>query len=445
MLCNTRGASGVCEPRGRRPRIETMMRHLSLARARACEALVLSALGHGLAACSGDATEVVPAPGTLEETGSLEPAGPAPPGDAGPAYVLSSLVFGDEGTTGYVSVLDSLGPQTIDNAKAREFAGAADVWVHEGSVFVTNDEAFTVTKFSVADGALVEQGVVSFASYGLASFGFWLNTFVSADKAYLLNGTLEYIVWNPSSMTITGSVPLPDAEPQGAFQLFTAYSDRAAVLKDGLLYQPFYWTDESYFLFAPESRIVVTDVASDSVVNVLEAPCPGLDYATVDSAGNAYFSAWVYAAGGAAVLGQPSTCVFELPARGEPGVAFDLPSKAGGHQGGVMRALGDGRAMLSVLHEERFPETDAPSAAELTFADNWRFWSYDFASATATPIEAIDWNAGAQYSFDIDGRTYMLVAAADYSGTTVYDLGDGRALTPAFDTPGWATRLFKVR
>jgi hypothetical protein len=286
---------------------------------------------------------------------------------------------------------------------------------------------------------------VSFASYGLASFGFWLNKFVTADKAYFMNGTLEYIVWNPTSMTITGSLPLPEAEPRGGLQPFTAYSDRAAVLKQGLLYQPFYWTDESYFLFDPASRIVVTDVATDRVLDVIEAPCPGLDYATVDAAGNAYFSAWVYAAGGAAVLDQPTTCAFELPAQGEPGVAFDFPSKTEGRQGGVMRAIAGGRALLSVLHDERFPASDAPSAAELTFADNWRFWSYDLASGSASPIEAIDWNGGAQYSFDIEGKTYMLVAAADYSATTIYDLGDGQSLTPVFDTPGWATRLFKVR
>jgi hypothetical protein len=412
------------------------MRCLPSATARAHEALVLAAIAHGVSACSSDATEIF-AP--MEETSMLQPSEP------GSAYVLSTLLFGDEGTTGYVSVLDSLGPQTIDNTKAREFAGAADVWVHEGAVFVTNDEAFTITKFSVEAGALVEQGVVSFASYGLASFGFWLNKFVSADKAYFLNGTLEYIVWNPSSMTITGSLPLPEAESRGGFQLFTAYSDRAAVLKDGLLYQPFYWTDESFFLFDPASRIVVTDVATDRVVNVIEAPCPGLDHATVDATGNVYFSAWVFAPGGAAVLDQPTTCVFELPAQGEPRVAFDFPSKTDGRQGGVMRAVGNGRALLSVLHDERFPASDAPSAPDLTYADNWRFWSYELASGTATPIEAIDWNAGAQYSFDIDGKTYMLVAAADYSATSVYDLGDGQSLTPAFDTPGWATRLFKVR
>ncbi|HTV24821.1 MAG TPA: hypothetical protein VMG12_39280 [Polyangiaceae bacterium] len=424
------------------------MQYSSLSHTPALRASALAALVSALSACGGDATKVITAPAMPGE-GSTPPDDGAPdPGD-GPeqaaAYILSSLVFSDEGTTGYISVLDSLDSQTIDNVNAREFAGAADVWVHDGAVFVTNDESFTITKFSVEGGQLVQQGVVSFASYGLASFGFWLNTFVSADKAYFSNGTLEYIVWNPSDMTITGNLPLPEAEPRDTFRLFTSYSDRAAVLKDGLLYQPFYWTDESYFLYAPDSRIVVIDVATDSVVNVIDAPCPGIDYATMDASGNIYFSPWVYAAGGAAVLDQPPTCVFELPANGEPHVAFDFPTLTGGHQGAAMRVVSEGRALVSVLHDERFPPSDTPSAAELTFANNWRFWSYDFATGTASPVEAIDWNGGAQYSFDIDGKTYMLVAASDYTTTTIYDLGDGLSLARAFDTPGWATRLFRAK
>jgi hypothetical protein len=389
---------------------------------------VCSLLGSLTTGCSDDGATII---------------GTEPSAD-GPKYVVSTQIFDDRSTTGYVGLLDSLGTQTIDLTQAREFAGAADVWVHDGAVFVTNDEAFTITKFTVTGGALVEQGIVSFAAYGLSSFGFWLNTFVSSDKAYFLNDTAEYIVWDPSTLEITGSLPLPAPEPREGFRLFTGYSDRAGVLRDGLLYQPFYYTDESFFLFPPASRIVVTEVATDRVLRVIDAPCPGLDYATVDGQGNIYFSSWVYAAGGAAVLDQAPTCVFEVPVAGEPRVAFTVADVTAGREGGVLRYLGNGKAMLSVLHDERFPPSSAPNAMELTFGDNWRFWSYDPNQNVATEIEAIGWNGGAQYSFDIDQKTYMLVAASDYSTTTVYDLGDGLSLTPVFDTDGWATRLFKL-
>ena len=115
-----------------------------------------------------------------------------------------------------------------------------------------------------------------------------------------------------------------------------------------------------------------------------------------------------------------------------------------GRQGGVLRIVGDS-AVISVLHDERFAASETPDAAALTFADNWRFWSYDLESGSASPIEAIDWNAGAQYSFDIDATTYTLVADADYAATTIYDIGSVQNAVPVFETRGWATRLFKVR
>jgi hypothetical protein len=392
--------------------------------------------------CSEDDVRIVEAP--LAPVGASS-ASTEPPVVNGPKYVVSSLVFTAEDTISYVSLLDTLGPQTIDYGRARELSGQADMWVFEGNVYVSNGENTTITKFAVVDGGLVERGVLSFAAYGLTSFGFWLNTFVSAEKAYFLNDTAELIVWDPSSMQLTGAVPLPAVAERQGYRLFTSYSDRAAILKDGLLYQPFYWTDDSYFSFTPDSRVVVIDVATDQVVQEIEAPCPGLDYATLDEQGNIYLSSWVYGAGGAAVLAQPPTCVFEIPAQGAPHVAFDVASVTGGRQGGVLRALGGSKALLSVLHDERFVPSDAPSAPDLTFAANWRFWSYDLVAGTASPIESIDWNAGAQYSFDIGGETLMLVAAADYSATTVYEVGDGLAPTPRFDTAGWATRLFELR
>jgi hypothetical protein len=429
------------------------------------KAICLACACHGLvfSACSGNEAPIgaaEPAPIDLSEASggdnteasggdNTEASGgdnteQAPP-EAGATYILGTLVSTADETLGYVSVLDSLAPQAIDLSRAREFSGQADTWAYDGSVFVTNGEDLSISKFSVRDGALALEGQVSFAAYGLTTFGFWINTFVSPDKAYVLNDTREYIVWSPASMQITGTVPLPQPEAPPGFRLFTGYSDRAAVLKDGLLYQPFYWTDESFFLFAPESRITVLDVATDRVVGEIVAPCPGLDYATLDEDDNIYFSGWVYAAGGATVLDQPPTCVFEVPAQGEPRVAFDVASLTEGREGGVLSYVGNGRALLSVLHDERFDLSGGASASELTFAANWRFWSYDLAAGTAQSIDPVDWNAGAQYSFDIDQRTYMLVARDVYSATTLYDVSDGQTLTRVLDTEGWATRLFRLR
>lgn len=373
-----------------------------------------------------------------------------PPAEETPAetslYAVSSLVFSPETTSTYVSLIDSLTPQSVSLEDSYEFTGTGDLWVNAGEVFVADSESVTVTKYAVEGRDLVDRDRLSFAAYGLTSLGFWLNKFISPTKAYLLNGASEVIVWNPESMEITGTIPLPEIEVPVGFQVFNGYSDRAAVVRDGKLYQTLYFTDESFFQYTPSSAIAVFDVETDQLLQVLDAPCPGLDYATQDDNGDIYFSAWVYAPGGAVALNQPSTCVVRIPSGSDtPEVAFTLADVTDGREGGVMTYLGDGHALISVLHDERVeltPDTD-PSA--VAFANNWRFWNYDIETGTAEPIESIDFNAGAQYSFDIDGTTRMLVALADYSATDVYDVTTEGEVTKAFGTTGWAVRLFKVR
>jgi len=361
------------------------------------------------------------------------------------AYIVGSLVFGPEGTTSYVSVIDSLGAQTVDLTDAHEFAGNADVWVHGGSVFVADAETLTITKYSVNGHALEAHEAIGFAGYGVTDFGFWRNVFVADDKAYFSNGTAEMIVWNPTTMAITGSIALPALAARDGLTPFAGYSDRSAVVRGGRLYQPVYWTDETFFSYTPDSQIIVIDIATDAVVEQIEAPCPGLDYASSDAAGNLYFSSWVFAAGAAAVLDQPATCVVKLPGDGGAPTATPFVDFAGGREGAAFRILSDGTAVFSVLHDERVSIGPTTPPGDVTFGANWRFWSYGADPAAAAPITAIDWSAGAQYTFDIDDRSYMLVANGEYSATTVYEIGDGAAPVAVIDGTGWSTRLFKLR
>jgi hypothetical protein len=384
---------------------------------------------------------------TIVLTGALaacvsEPEGPEGSGGDGPVYVLGTMVFGPEGTTSYVSLLDALEPGPVDLAQAREFSGLADVWVHEGAVYVAQTETLTITRFVLQDGALVEQQTVSFADYGLTSLGFWLNTFATPSRAYLSSGPGELIAWDPQRMEIVGTVALPVEEREG-FMMYPAYSDRAAVVRDGLLYQPRYWTDDTYFQFAEDSRVAVVDVSTDTVIDDLVVDCPGIDHAAVDERGTIWLSSWVFAPGGAAVLDQPATCAASL-SESEPEVAFRVGELTEGREGGALRPLGGGRAVLSVLHDEEAPPSDPPDVAAVTYGPHWRLWSVDLATRQASPLETPGWSSGAQYTFTLDERTYMLVAAGDYTSTTVYDLGADPA-QPLLDTPGWSTRLFRLR
>jgi len=363
-----------------------------------------------------------------------------------PRYVLDSVLFdADYNATTYLALLDSFDVEQIDWDEAREFPGFADVWVHDGSVFVSAAD-FTITKFSVDERRLVEQERLGFASYGPTDFGFWRNVFISSTKAYFLNGSSEYVVWNPRTMEIDGTIPLPALEDRDGLKAFPGYSDRSALVRDGLLYQPTYWTDESYFRFTPDSRILVVDVERDELVDVLEAPCPGLDFATSDSAGDLYFSSWVFAPGGAAVLSQPGTCVARLAASDSTvSVPFQVTEVMSGHEGGVMRYLDGDRFLLSVLHDEHAAVEDAGDPQVVANGNNWRFWTYDRATGLASMRDGIDWTSGGAYAVDVDGRKLMLVPSTDYSATTAYELVDGRTPRRVFDTRGWSLRLFPLR
>jgi hypothetical protein len=364
-------------------------------------------------------------------------------------YVVSSLLAGSgEGdTTSYIATVPSLDISEIDYDRAREFSGTADAWTHEGFVFVGSAETSTVTKFEVKDdGTLRELGEVSFADYGIPYVGFQNNTFISADKAYMINGATEYVIWNPDTMEITGTLKLPELEEKPGLRLTAAYHDRASGLRGNRYYQALYWTDGDYATYAAESVIVVVDIEKDEVLATHEVPCPGLDSTGLDAEGDLHFGPWMWAGPAHVVLDSPATCIVTIPdGSDEPDeetLAFSDIGDA--HEGAALHYLADSKLIYSALDPSR-SEIEDPTPGELSGAANWRLWWYDMESTEAAAVEGIDWNSGAYYLFHVDDRPYVLISAADYSSSTIYDLSDIADPEPLFKTLGWGIRLLKVR
>src|SRR5688572_3855925 len=63
-----------------------------------------------------------------------------------------------------------------------------------------------------------------------------------------------------------------------------------------------------------------------------------------------------------------------------------------------MRHLGGDRFLLSVLHDEHAPSSVAGDPQSVANGNNWRFWSYDRGSGSASVLEGIDWNSGGAYA-----------------------------------------------
>lgn len=366
------------------------------------------------------------------------------------AYAIASSVFGDAGNFTYVSVLDSLGAQTIDQNKAAEHAGFATIAASNGALFVGDGEAPVIGRYAVgAGGESLACGEVGFDFYGLQTAPMYLNGFVDADTAYMVREETRRVVWNPSTMEITGTADAPGLEKaRGDLQVRAGY-DRAIVARDGYVFHAFYWTDANYYRFDAGSQIAVYDAATGDLVDLLDAPCPGLDVATVDESGNIYFSNWVFSAA-APVLDEsaPATCAVRIPA-GE--LAIDdtwtrsLNDLVEGRQTAAFRYLGDGLGLVAALDADRITITEETLPGEITGGSNWRLWLVNLETGTGTPVDGLGHMAGGYYSFTIDGRTLLLLPAADYSRTTVYELtADGKAAA-LFETAGWAYQMTKIR
>jgi hypothetical protein len=357
--------------------------------------------------------------------------------------VVTQLAAGDEQLS-YIKLLDNLGPQTVDLKDAREFTGMADAWVWDGAVYVTELERQTITKFTVKDRELVKGDSINFSEYGLGDLAFWVGTFLTPTKAFVINGVQEYIEWNPKEMKIVGTVPMPELEAPTGLRAFASYTDRSVAIRDGLFYHPFYYTNDDYFEYGPNSSIAVYDVATNDLVKVIEAPCPGLDHVTQDEDGNLFFSAWIFAPTGAAVLEQPTTCVVKI-AKGEDTatVAFNVKDVTGGLEGGVLRYTGDGKAMLAVLDPEHAEEADRKDPQAVGWGPNFRFWSYDFKTNKAEVNDSIGWNNGAAYGTVVGSKSYIALQT-DEGGTTIFDTTDPSDAKSLFSVEGWTMRLLQL-
>ena len=375
-------------------------------------------------------------------------------GGDGAVYLVSSSLNTPAGNTGFVSLFGSLRPSQdeLSLENAYEFPGLADAWVIGERVYVSGGDSPTITRYDVSsDAGLVEGVTLSFANFGVDNTAFWHNHIVDENKAYVALADRQLVIWNPSTMRIEGTVELPEFEDRDGLMPTLAFGDRGAALSEGRLFLPVYWTGPSFAARDPRSEILVYDVENDTLVDSLDAPCPGLDFASVDdAAGRIYFSPWTGGAGAALVLGDAPTCVVEVdPSVPEITAVLSFQGLAEGREGAAFRALGDGKFVFSAFHDE---EVDLEGAIEeqdpftILGQEAWRLWGYDAESEEASPITAVASNSGATYWSRIDGVTYALIPTTDFASSVVYELAaDASEATPLFEYQGFTLRLFRVR
>jgi len=195
------------------------------------------------------------------------------------------------------------------------------------------------------------------------------------------------------------------------------------------------------------SLIVVIDTDTDRVIDTLSVPCPYIDVASLDDAGNVYFSNWVYSLGPTLLSGHAQACAVRLRPgedRIDPEWSLTFADVTGGREAAALRFVGGRKAVLSVFHDEEV-RLDGTDPASLADSAHWRFWMLDLDTLEASPIADIAPHAGGFATARIEGRTFLMVPSGDYESTNVYELSVDAAASLRWSVPGWATELFALR
>ena len=169
---------------------------------------------------------MVVALGCSDDGDTLSVAAPNEPGSGAPVpqslYAVPTEVYGADfaSSTSFVPLVSSLDVERIELDQAREKDGRASVMALENYLFIASSSAPFIERYEVQpDGSLVEAGRLSFANYGLPEFfsiDAWGSITISPTKAYVFNrGNGAHVVWNPTTLQITGEIEGPDVLRNG--------------------------------------------------------------------------------------------------------------------------------------------------------------------------------------------------------------------------------------
>lgn len=360
-------------------------------------------------------------------------------------YITSTVVVTDDGGNTYISALDSLDSQDVDLGQALEASGWTYIGASGGRLFVADGDLAMTRRYDVAGpGRLKESGKIDFTDYGAASAH---STFVSADKAYVFGD--EITKWNPDTLEILGSFARADVDDKEDGMLFSNISaGRASVQREHRAFYAAHWANWDDYVVSEDSVIVVVDTDKDEIIDILDVPCPYLDFATIDEDGTAYFSNWTYSISGTLLQGKRKACAVRILAgedHVDEGWSLTFADVTEGREAAALGYVGNRKAMISVFYDEDAeigPDTTTETLADST---NWHSWLVDVDTLEASPVDGLGVNNGAYAPATVDGRSFVLIPEQDFATTAVYEISAAGEPELRWKTKGWSTELFELR
>jgi hypothetical protein len=363
-----------------------------------------------------------------------------PPG-GDPSFLVGTRVWDDTATTSYFHLATSLEAGTvIDPRDAVEVPGSAKLFSIEGAGWfaIGGGESPTISEYTLDGGRLVEGVTISLQEYGVQSL--WDTLYVvSPTKAYYPDRDGEQlIVWNPTTMEITGSIALPATARAGYLALY-GYSP---VIRGSDLLFTVGWFDWTNDTILAETGLVVIDTATDTVSRTdVDTRCGGITTGVTTASGDTYFVSSALA-GAAFRVGRydREPCALRLPAGGnafDPSYLDTHDSIAGGAIAGEPVPAGGDAMYLRVLDEGLATVDPQGASWDVTGQLAWRWRRWDVPGTTTVAVDALAPSTADVLWFRVGDRVFGTETTSDYSETTLIDLtadgGPARALTaPGF-------------
>ncbi len=381
---------------------------------------------------------------------------PAPVGGdsirQGPLYAVTAQILGDTPTSyvKLVSSIEDMGTATRDDAI--EIAGRAIGFAPEksGLLFTASSEGATITRWQLDGARLNMSGAISFAAYGVTAINAYPGQFqfISETRAYFIDDvTLQLLVWNPQTLTITKAIPLKDIAKPG----WSVTIGLNSTLRDAdFVFTASYYKEEQE-VYDSETRVVFVDTASDEIVSVVsDSRCAYLIRSFQTSSGDIYFGSDVYAAAIKHTLGPSfaaSSCAVRI-AKGQRSFdaqnTIDFEARAGAPAGTLIPGP-DGFAYLRQLQPALVPQGQL-SPRELAAGPYWR-WARISLSNTepAELVTELPQAPSSILNYLVDGRVFTSASTPDYRETTLVELSAAGGPRPGLTFQGVPFSILRLR
>jgi hypothetical protein len=371
-------------------------------------------------------------------------------GDDSPAYLVGTRVFDDTTTTSYFHLLPGLDATvSVDPALALEVPGSATLYsaFDLGWFAIGSGEEPTITRYALDDTSTLAEGQpMSLLAQGVADLWDTLY-FASATKAYYPDREGgQLIVWNPSTMEITGSVPLPETLRDGYLALYgylPIWRGTELLISVGW----FDWDVTDSVL--PETGLLVLDTTTDQVVRFdSDARCGGVTHPITLPSGDTYLVSSALA-GAAHRLGRLPTepCVLKIPTGSsaiDPEYTQPLEALTGSTLVGEPIPAGD--VIFLRAFDDSLATVKGPMATwELTGQTAWRWLRWNPASNEVAALESTPPSTADVTWFRVDDRVYGSETTADYSETTLIELSPDGEPARGVTVPGFVHGVSRVR